>query len=45
MKRIEIIASKGKDVVYKKTFNPIEAQIIDWELRMQGYKTRIVVNE
>lgn len=43
--RFEIVASKGKDVVYKKTTNPIDAQIIAWELKMQGYKVKTITNE
>lgn len=43
--RYELIANKGNDVVYKKTYNLVEAQIIEWELRMTGYKTKIVINE
>lgn len=43
--RYEIVANKGTDTVYKKTFNPVEAQIIEWELRMNGYKTKMIINE
>ena len=45
MTRYEVIASKGSDVVYKKTSSPVEAVIIAWELKMQGYKTRTVTTE
>lgn len=45
MKRYEVTASKGKDINYIKTFNPVEAQIREWEYRMSGYKTKLVVTE
>lgn len=45
MTRYEVIASKGSDVVYKKTSSPVEAVIIAWELKMRGYKTRTVTTE
>lgn len=40
--RFDIVANKGKDVVYKTTYSEVEAIIIEWELRMSGYKTRVV---
>lgn len=44
--RYEITASKGADLQYKKTSNPVEAQIAAWELRMKGYKNvKITINE
>ena len=45
MKRYEIIASKGKDINYIKTHNPVEAQVKEWEYRMAGYKTKTVITE
>lgn len=45
MKRYEVVASKGKQVIYKKSFNPVEAQITEWDLKMSGYKTRLVITE
>ena len=45
MKRYEIIASKGNDINYIKTYNPIEAQVKEWEYRMAGYKTKTVITE
>ena len=45
MKRYEVTASKNKDINYIKTFNPVEAQIREWEYRMSGYKTKLVVTE
>ena len=43
--RYEIVAHKQKDTVYKKTYNPVKAQITEWELRMKGYTTKIIINE
>lgn len=43
--RIEIVANKEKDTVYIKTYNEIEAQIKEWELRMNGYTTKVIKNE
>jgi len=43
--RYEIVANKGNDVVYIKTFNEIEATIKEWELRLRGYKTKLIINE
>ena len=45
--RYEIIARKENETTskYIKTYNPVEMKIIEWELRMNGYKTRVVVNE
>lgn len=45
MKRIEIVANKGTDTVYIKTYNEVEATIKEWELRMNGYTTKVVTNE
>lgn len=46
MKRFEIVANKGNDTVYKNCKdNEVEAILIDWELRMKGYNTKIVKNE
>lgn len=45
MKRYEIVAHKGTDVIYKKTFNQVEAVITEWELKMQGYTTKMVITE
>lgn len=49
--RYEIVAynenskRKDKDAKYIKTYSQVECIIKDWELRMLGYTTRIVVNE
>lgn len=43
--RYEIVANKGNDTVYFKTFNKTDAYIKDWELRLQGYKTKLIINE
>ena len=45
MKRFEIVAHKGSDVVYRKTFNEVEATIIEWELKKSGYETKVVITE
>ena len=46
MKRFEIVGNKGNDVIYKNCKeNEIEARLIDWELRMKGYETKLVINE
>ena len=46
MKRFEVVANKGTDVIYKNCKdNEMEAVLIDWELRMKGYKAMIVKNE
>lgn len=41
--RYEITAHKDKDVVYKKFSSETEARIAEWELRMSGYKTKIII--
>ena len=43
--RYEIVANKGNDVVYIKTYNEIEATIKEWELRLSGYTTKLIINE
>ena len=49
--RYEIVAynenskRKDKDAKYIKTYSQVECIIKDWELRMLGYTTKIVVNE
>lgn len=45
MERYEITAHKGNDLVYKKTFNKVEAVITEWELRMSGYKTKMTITK
>lgn len=43
--RYEIVAHKQRDIIYNKTYNPVEAHIIEWELKMKGYITKLVINE
>ena len=46
MKRFEVIAHKGFDTIYKDCKDKeVEAIILDWELRMKGYESKIVKNE
>lgn len=46
MKRFEVVANKGTDVVYKNCRdNEMNAILFDWELRMRGYESKIVKNE
>ena len=43
---IEVLARKEKDTVtvYRKFDNEVYATIFEWEMRMQGYKTRVITN-
>lgn len=42
MKRYIVICNRGNGDLATKVFNSeLEATIYDWELRMQGYKSRI----
>lgn len=44
--RYEIIAHKGNQLEYKKTTNAIDALLIAWELKMQGFENvKTVVTE
>lgn len=46
--RYEITAynkNNKKDIVYIKTNSQVEATIREWELRMSGYNTKIIINE
>lgn len=43
--RYEVVANKGNDVVYIKSYNEIEITIKEWELRLSGYKTKVIINE
>lgn len=43
--RYEIVANKNNDTVYFKTFNKLDAYLKEWELKMQGYSTKMIVNE
>lgn len=47
MKRFEVIAHKGSDVVYKNCKeNELDVVLLAWELRMKGYEdVRIVKQE
>ena len=44
--RIEVLARKENETftVYRKFYNEVSATIFEWEMRMKGYKTRMVVN-
>lgn len=42
--RIEIIARKENETVYRKFDNEVFATIFEWEMRMKGYKTKVVCN-
>lgn len=42
--RIEVVANKGNEVVYKKFDNEMNALIFEWELKMSGYNTKVVRN-
>ena len=44
--RIEVLARKENETatVYRKFYNEVSATIFEWEMRMKGYKTRVVVN-
>ena len=46
-KRFEVLAHKGSDVIYKNCQeNEIDAVLLAWELRMNGYQNvRIVKTE
>ena len=41
MKKIIVIVNKENEVAHKIFDNILDAVIYDWELRMQGYKSRI----
>ena len=46
MKRFEIVAHKGQDVIYKNCHeDELTAVLCDWELRMKGYESKIVFDE
>lgn len=46
MKRFEVVANKGNDVIYKNCKeNEMMAVLLDWELRMKGYESKIVKQE
>ena len=44
--RIDVLARKENETVtiYKVFYNVIDAMIFEWEIRMQGYITRVVTN-
>ena len=44
--RIEVLARKENETVtvYKVFNNELDAVFYDWEMRMQGYKTKVVKN-
>ena len=44
--RIEVLARKDNETVtvYRKFYNELSATIFEWEMRMQGYKTKEVIN-
>ena len=44
--RIEVLARKENETVtvYRKFDNEVSATIFEWEMRMNGYKTRVIVN-
>ena len=44
--RIEVLARKENETVtvYRKFYNEVSATIFEWEMRMKGYKTMVVVN-
>ena len=43
---IEILARKENETftVYRKFDNELSATIFEWEMRMKGYKTKVVCN-
>jgi hypothetical protein len=44
--RYEVIAHKGNQIEYKKTTNAIDALLIAWELKMQGFENvKTVITE
>ena len=46
MKRFEVVANKGKDIFYRNCKdNEMDAILIEWELRMKGYNTKLVKQE
>jgi len=45
-RRFEVVAHKGNDVVYKNfREDELSAVLLDWELRMKGYESKIVKTE
>ena len=42
--RIEVLARKENETttIYRKFDNELDAMMFDWEMRMQGYTTRII---
>lgn len=44
--RIDILARKENETttIYKVFNNELDAMLFDWEMRMQGYKTKVVKN-
>lgn len=45
--RIEVLARKENETVtvYRNFDNEVSATIFEWEMRMQGYKTKVVDND
>lgn len=44
--RIDVLARKENETttIYKVFDNVMDAVFFEWEMRMQGYKTRVVTN-
>ena len=44
--RIDVLARKENETttIYKVFDNVMDAMFFEWEMRMKGYKTRVVVN-
>ena len=45
--RIEVLARKENETttIYRVFNNTMDVMFFDWEMRMQGYKTRVIVNK
>ena len=47
MTRIDILARKENETttIYRVFTNEVDAMLFDWEMRMKGYKTKVVRND